>query len=35
MWRQPFLLQFVDRRVVHRSNALLGHVYGAVPGSYT
>ena len=28
-WMQPFLLQFLDRRVVHRSNALLGHSYGA------
>ena len=25
---QPFLLQFADRRVVHRSNALLDNAFG-------
>ena len=25
---EPFLLQFCDRRIVHRSNALLGGSYG-------
>ena len=27
-WAQPFILQFCDRRIVHRSNALLGGAYG-------
>ena len=27
-YTEPFLLQFCDRRVVHRSNELLGNSYG-------
>jgi len=27
-YTEPFLLQFCDRRIVHRSNALLGDSYG-------